>query len=617
MKTCYYELLDVETTASDSDLKKAYRRKALQYHPDKNPNNVDEATAIFANIRAAYEVLADPQERAWYDSHKNQILRDDFDIFGDGYGSGDEYEVDTAVTGITTEDLLQFFNTSLYSRIDDSPAGFYQVAGKVFAKLAGEEVRFGRMQGLPKYDGYQDSFFESDVNTLSYRSACEKYSRPLDAPTMLFPVFGDSSADFQHLQAFYRAWSGFSTVKTFSWKDEYMYSSNYDRRTKRELKKRNEKLRQQAKSEYNKTVKRFVSFIKKFDTRMKEGAAKFEQEKRRKMREDLQRQIEKDRKAQSEGAGDPFKLQSWQTVDDYDWGEIEKQYDEGLRSNKKDDTGASGEGLTFECFICNKTFKSAAQLENHNTTKVHKKNLRLIQREMQKDNLTLGLDAISDVDDFDSANEGALGEDEKQMALQELEAELKRIEEELEGISDDSDMESDAISSPPEQDEIGSTIASEELQQKGEGGSLNSELNSDVSDAGSSTGDFRVDDKVDNDFEASPRIRSCKNKRDELSDLLKELDSSLDFDYEGQVKDSDDGKSWSASKKSKKGKKNDYKASSTLPQGPEMSLDHMCQICGARFGTRNSLFSHIEQEEHAAPIKKVKSKKSARKARKI
>ena len=74
MKTCYYELLGVDVTATDLELKKAYRKKALQFHPDKNPDNVDEATEIFATIRSAYEVLSDPQERAWYDAHKEQIL---------------------------------------------------------------------------------------------------------------------------------------------------------------------------------------------------------------------------------------------------------------------------------------------------------------------------------------------------------------------------------------------------------------------------------------------------------------------------------------------------------------------------------------------------------------
>jgi DnaJ family protein A protein 5 len=62
---CYYEVLGVATDVSESDLKKTYRRLALQYHPDKNPDNIDECTRIFNDIQQAYEVLSDPQERAW------------------------------------------------------------------------------------------------------------------------------------------------------------------------------------------------------------------------------------------------------------------------------------------------------------------------------------------------------------------------------------------------------------------------------------------------------------------------------------------------------------------------------------------------------------------------
>ena len=54
MKTCYYELLQVESTATDLELKKAYRKKALQLHPDKNPDDIEGATARFALVRAAY-----------------------------------------------------------------------------------------------------------------------------------------------------------------------------------------------------------------------------------------------------------------------------------------------------------------------------------------------------------------------------------------------------------------------------------------------------------------------------------------------------------------------------------------------------------------------------------
>lgn len=63
----YYEILGVEESASDVELKKAYRKKALVHHPDKNPND-PEAMEKFKEIGEAYEILSDPQKRAHYDS---------------------------------------------------------------------------------------------------------------------------------------------------------------------------------------------------------------------------------------------------------------------------------------------------------------------------------------------------------------------------------------------------------------------------------------------------------------------------------------------------------------------------------------------------------------------
>lgn len=63
---CHYEVLSIAREASASDIKKAYRRLALQWHPDKNLDNLQEAKEQFQLVQNAYEVLSDPQERAWY-----------------------------------------------------------------------------------------------------------------------------------------------------------------------------------------------------------------------------------------------------------------------------------------------------------------------------------------------------------------------------------------------------------------------------------------------------------------------------------------------------------------------------------------------------------------------
>lgn len=62
----YYQVLGVAKGASDSDIKKAYRKLAMQYHPDRNPDN-KEAEEKFKEVQKAYEILSDPEKRARYD----------------------------------------------------------------------------------------------------------------------------------------------------------------------------------------------------------------------------------------------------------------------------------------------------------------------------------------------------------------------------------------------------------------------------------------------------------------------------------------------------------------------------------------------------------------------
>ncbi|GAB6030598.1 hypothetical protein CHUAL_007459 [Chamberlinius hualienensis] len=70
----YYDTLEICRTAAIADIKKAYRRLALKWHPDKNPNNKDEAERRFKEISEAYEVLSDDKKRRLYDQYGKEGL---------------------------------------------------------------------------------------------------------------------------------------------------------------------------------------------------------------------------------------------------------------------------------------------------------------------------------------------------------------------------------------------------------------------------------------------------------------------------------------------------------------------------------------------------------------
>ncbi|MHC4285637.1 MAG: molecular chaperone DnaJ [Planctomycetota bacterium] len=73
-KLNYYKVLGVSKTASEADIKRAYRRMAMKYHPDKNPDD-KEAEAKFKECAEAYEVLSDPEKRSQYDNFGHDGLR--------------------------------------------------------------------------------------------------------------------------------------------------------------------------------------------------------------------------------------------------------------------------------------------------------------------------------------------------------------------------------------------------------------------------------------------------------------------------------------------------------------------------------------------------------------
>ena len=102
-KRDYYDILGVEKSASGDEIKKAYRKIAIKFHPDKNPDDKD-AEEKFKEAAEAYEVLSHPEKRQQYDrfghagmngggfSGGGMSMEDIFSQFGDIFGGGSPFE---------------------------------------------------------------------------------------------------------------------------------------------------------------------------------------------------------------------------------------------------------------------------------------------------------------------------------------------------------------------------------------------------------------------------------------------------------------------------------------------------------------------------------------------
>src|SRR3984885_13559849 len=85
-KRCYYEILSVERTAVDGDIKAAFRKQAMQCHPDRHPNDT-QAEHRFKEINEAYEVLKDPNKRAAYDRYGHAAFEQGMGGGAAGFGA--------------------------------------------------------------------------------------------------------------------------------------------------------------------------------------------------------------------------------------------------------------------------------------------------------------------------------------------------------------------------------------------------------------------------------------------------------------------------------------------------------------------------------------------------
>ena len=112
-KRDYYEVLGVPKDAGAEDIKKAYRKLAFKYHPDKNPDKEKEAEERFKEISEAYEVLGDSQKRATYDQFGHAGIEGAFKGGGFSWSDFSHFD-DLRGWGFNLSDILEDFAEGIF-----------------------------------------------------------------------------------------------------------------------------------------------------------------------------------------------------------------------------------------------------------------------------------------------------------------------------------------------------------------------------------------------------------------------------------------------------------------------------------------------------------------------
>ncbi|KAK1947905.1 DnaJ subfamily C member 21 [Phytophthora citrophthora] len=315
-------LLAVARDASAVEIKKAFRLQALRWHPDKHQKNgisSEEATEQFQTIQNAYEVLSDPHEKKWYDEHREQILRG-------GDGNDDDEDEDEL-------NLFRYFSASVYSGFGSDEKSFYFVYGELFTKIDGLDLDGG--------DG---------------------------SNTAVAPELGDANTAMDDVNYFYQHWKSYTTQRSFAWVDEYKTTDAPTRLVRRAMEKENKKLRDAAKKAFTTEVRELVEFVYRRDPRVRAFQKQKEQEKE-------QRRLEEEAKKREKQAAYDAEKRAFQEQQEKLWA------DSNLETSRVADRDIEQEleklrkkmdADVLVCDLCNKTFKSTKQLQNHLTSKKHR-----------------------------------------------------------------------------------------------------------------------------------------------------------------------------------------------------------------------------------------------------
>ncbi|MBN2554916.1 MAG: J domain-containing protein [Anaerolineales bacterium] len=158
----YYRVLGVERSASDDEIKKAYRKLAVKHHPDKNPGD-NKAEELFKEINEAYEVLGDPAKRAKYDQLGSSYR--DWERTGGQPGGFDWSQWSTGGMNVEVGDIEDLFGGGFSSFFQTIFGGAQTQPGQVRARGRGQSIEQPvRISFLEAYHGTTRTFQRNGKN---------------------------------------------------------------------------------------------------------------------------------------------------------------------------------------------------------------------------------------------------------------------------------------------------------------------------------------------------------------------------------------------------------------------------------------------------------------------
>lgn len=570
-RICLYEVLDVSRDATDAEIKKAYRTAALVNHPDKNPGREEEASEKFKLVQHAYSVLSDAHERAWYDSHRTQILR--------GHDPDNAQDTQADPSAATDVDLFSCFSSAAFDGFHDGPEGFYTF-----------------------YQGIFDALWEEEVDVMTNDK--DRKNIPSAAP------FGNSKSNWETVRDFYRLWDAFSSYKTFSFADKWNLADGPNRDYRRHMEKENKKERSRVKKEFNSTVRELAAFVKKRDPRVasrktQEENERAEKQKEASAKEKIRLQQRKDNAAHTRAARDEALEEDAAGLDEIlasiakderiernrrKKGRRRRQkafnFEEDVNNSAETEDISSGEDGNFEtngkslsgsseededgdlsseseedlyCIACRKAFRTIAQKTDHERSKKHRGAVAKLKKEV-----------LRTEEEFRTAKPGQSKDTESQIEYLTRDVEKLDIEVDKEGINVDEMAEG-----------FGMQTKSKKKQKK----------------RAKKLASFQTGTRNGEAEDIDPE-ETLNNPESSIANTASAAGSDKDLK---EVNGEEENESRSLSKKQKRRlreqKKKERKEEEESVQVDGNALS--CNVCKTVFQTRNKLMQHVNSTGHA------------------